>query len=365
MDVRTPRLEPGVFYPTGSEGGPFTGTANRPLKRSRLSRYNPWRMMQRGQSETQFPLQKFAHYSADGRSALRITLFYVENTKVRNFLVNSEIGHQSAFSEAARVPPIFPQGYFEMKISLRVLSLVSCAAGLLAAAGTAHAGTVNGTVYYGIGSQYQTGGVTQATLADAISSATVSGTTTFTSNTVDFEMPKNPTVANTMANFLTQGYNPASTATETIAVPNNPAGTNILTGAALANSQMATSDLIVLTGSAYLVAGQTYDVFHDDGISLYFNGSSTDYLPANGADQTVAGNVSNTLGQYFVWDGPTGLASFELLYVSNSLLPSTLDAPSGVLGASAPLPTPEPSSFVLLGSGLLAAAGVIRRRMTV
>jgi hypothetical protein len=40
--------------------------------------------------------------------------------------------------------------------------------------------------------------------------------------------------------------------------------------------------------------------------------------------------------------------------------PAVLDAPF----AAVPAQTPEPSSIVLLGSGLLAAVGIVRRRIT-
>jgi PEP-CTERM motif len=247
-----------------------------------------------------------------------------------------------------------------MKFSLRALSLVSCSALLMAAAGTASAGTINGTVYYNLaspngptvqGSQYATGGVSLDQLSAAI--GTTSGSSTFTANTVNFTTGPG-TGPSTFLNFLSP-------------VANGVVFTSNAAGAAAAS---ATGNLIVLTGTVFLSSGETYDLFHDDGINLYIAplGTST-FTDADSQDveseqgQTVAGTPGNVDGQDFTWSGASGYYDFDLLYVSNYEDPSTLIAGSNLnssLGA-----TPEPSSFVLLGSGLLAAAGMIRRRMTV
>jgi hypothetical protein len=250
-----------------------------------------------------------------------------------------------------------------MKFSLRALSLVSCSAILMAAAGTASAGTINGTVYYNLngpsnsnpqGMGYAINGVSLDTLTDAINTRVApQGSSTFTATSVNFTTgPGNG--ASTFLNFL------------------NPAANGIVftSGAALAAGASSTGNLIVLTGTVFLTSGQTYDLFHDDGINLYIAplGTST-FTDADSTDveseqgQTTAGNPGNIQGQDFTWTGASGYYDFDLLYVSNYENPSVLQAGSNlgsVLGA-----TPEPSSFVLLGSGLLAAAGMMRRRMKI
>jgi PEP-CTERM motif len=132
-------------------------------------------------------------------------------------------------------------------------------------------------------------------------------------------------------------------------------------------TQSSTGNLIVLTGTVFLTSGETYDLFHDDGIALYVGplGSTTftdsENVTPEQEGQTVAGTPANPLGQDFTWTEGSGFYSFELIYVANYLNPSVLEAGSNlnaVLGA-----TPEPSSFILLGSGLLAAAVMMRRRM--
>jgi hypothetical protein len=56
-------------------------------------------------------------------------------------------------------------------------------------------------------------------------------------------------------------------------------------------------------------------------------------------------------------DAP-GNVNFAILD-SNGLSTGSVEGPSG----SDPSPVPEPSSFILLGSGLLAAAGTVRRKL--
>jgi hypothetical protein len=78
-------------------------------------------------------------------------------------------------------------------------------------------------------------------------------------------------------------------------------------------------------------------LFESDGAAKIFTGTATNPIFTPGT--TVHGGSSVT----FEDDAPAGTVS-----ISSTAPP--------------PAPTPEPSSFVLLGSGLLGAAGVLRSR---
>jgi hypothetical protein len=109
------------------------------------------------------------------------------------------------------------------------------------------------------------------------------------------------------------------------------------------------NDVFEFTGTTTLVAGHTYTINHDDGMILFINGVKV----------IDSGNPTPSIPSSFI-AASSGTFSFDLLYAEVNGAPATL---SGSIGSTAA--TPEPSSIVLLGSGLLAAAGAIRRRMTV
>jgi hypothetical protein len=208
-----------------------------------------------------------------------------------------------------------------MKISVRAFSLVSCMATLLAV-GTAYADPVaTGTVFENATSYPNSLPLTTAGL-------TPSGT--FDVNGFNFNS-NNTSTGYTIGGFLTSGGN----------VVTNPSSSfTAITGDTLNNS------VYEFTGYTDLVGGQTYEVTHDDGAILYLNGS----LAFNSGSPTVAEASTFSVAT-------TGLYSFDLLYAE-------VNGPPAVLTADFSLAqTPEPSSFVLLGSGLLAAAGMVRRRM--
>lgn len=98
------------------------------------------------------------------------------------------------------------------------------------------------------------------------------------------------------------------------------------------------------SGSAELQAGTTYSFTKDDGMILVVNGVTV----INAGTPTAADTVSFT-------EATTGVYNFQLYYDETNGPPAVL---TGNLGAA-----PEPSSFMLLGSSLLGAAGMLRRRM--
>lgn len=204
---------------------------------------------------------------------------------------------------------------------MRSLSCLGLA-GLLALTVTAaHASTITGSVY-----------TTAAYPAPLSPSQTPPGTNlgSFTVNQIDFlGGPLDNSPSYTVGGFLNSN---GSMATLTPGL----AGMNL------------NDKEIQFLGSVYLTAGTKYTITHDDGIFLYLDGSSTPTISAG--NPTSAENSTFTVGS-------TALYSFDLLYAEVNGAPGVLDFP-------ATTSTPEPSSFILLGSGLISAAGLVRRRLS-
>ena len=187
----------------------------------------------------------------------------------------------------------------------------------VASVGVAHASTFTGTVYNDASGNV----VNPSTLGTALGSFTVSS--------FNFNVGPGYTAGNsnfTIGKFLS-------------------GGSNLVIDSTLANKTVASTEF-VFTGSTYLVHGQSYSFTHDDGMTLSIDGVSYINTPA----QTVA--IAST----FIYTGVTGNHSFNLDYASNSLSPSVLT------GSFTPAATPEPSSFIMLGTGIIGAAGMVRRR---
>jgi hypothetical protein len=233
-----------------------------------------------------------------------------------------------------------------MKLNLRTLCLTSSLFAVMSVAAVAHAdGLVSGTVYCGISgpsSSNPQGAAGSFALTGILSSnlgTTGTGTqcATFTSTSISFDAGYGNTI-DTLNGFLTSDPNSHTTITS---------GGSTATGSEL-------GDLYILTGSTYLTAGELITLSHDDGAVIYITGNGlTNYLitPPGSAIQTMAGEPAFTLSG----DVTSGEYSYQILYVTNYEAPSELI--SNIAAA------PEPSSFVLLGSGLFAAAGIVRRRL--
>ncbi|MDQ2832531.1 MAG: PEP-CTERM sorting domain-containing protein [Acidobacteriota bacterium] len=215
-------------------------------------------------------------------------------------------------------------------MKLRALSLVSCMAAVLAVAPLAQA-QITGTEWNGWMSPVPTSpsGLPLASAANL----------TFNTASID---------------FCVQDANcsPAYSGTYSLdGFLNSNGGASGVTGATYfggaTGSSTLNNTLWDFTGTAYFVNGETFSVGHDDGTVMYVNGVSVLSQP---------GPTSFTPSTY-TYTGATGMESFNFAYGETNGRPAVYETN---LQTAA---TPEPSSFILLGSGLLAAAGVVRRRI--
>ena len=209
-----------------------------------------------------------------------------------------------------------------MNFSTITSSLTACFAAAVLCVGIAHADTVSGSVY-----------ATTPYPAPLSPLETPPGTLlgTFTTTGIStLFSDAGPTY--TVAGFLTSG------------------GATVSGLSSSVGSMSLDNKELKFVGTTYLTGGVTYSVTHDDGAFLYLNGVQV-LGPGSG-------NPTNPITSTFSV-ATTGAYSFDLLYAEVNGAPATLNF-------NAPLSaTPEPSSFVLLGSGLLAAAGAVRRRLSV
>ena len=204
---------------------------------------------------------------------------------------------------------------------LRSLSPLACMAFMLAAAAPLAHADVMGTVY-----------INQAPFPAPLTAPPYTGTNaSFSVSAIDFN-------AVAGSGYTINGFLTSHGATVT-------PGANYT---ALAGNDL-NNTIFDFKGSTYLAAG-TYTVTHDDGALLFLNGNMTNVLTPTGS-----GNPTSAADSFFTI-ATGGTYGFELDYAEVNGAPAVLDAPFAS--------TPEPSSFILLGSGLIAAAGMVRRRMT-
>ena len=207
-----------------------------------------------------------------------------------------------------------------MKLSLSALLLATS----LGAATYAHADAITSATIYT--------GVTDYNNADDAANQTANHATFSISGTgINYNTGASAAAAATIAGFL-----------------NNPTFSNV---AGSFTSTVAPTTLeIIIKGTLTLTAGEVLALTHDDGASLALNG--VEVITSTGP--TVAKTSTYT-------EATAGTYSFVLNYAANNLEPSVLNFKAGGVNVGA---TPEPSSFVLLGSGLVTAAGFIRRRIS-
>jgi PEP-CTERM motif len=212
-----------------------------------------------------------------------------------------------------------------MNLNLRSLCLATVAAALLAVAPFAHADVISATVYTNIPDPGNS--ADPANMSSTLPSATF----TVGASGIDFQSQ-------------VTGYTPAT-------FLNNPTFSNEVNG--FNPNGTADNIEIVITGTLFMNAGNnSFEVAHDDGVVLNVAGfGNVVNQPGPTGEVTTPFNVVNP--------GAAGTFNFTLNYAECCGAPADLifqvnDAPI--------TSTPEPSSFCLFGSGLLAAAGMVRRR---
>jgi hypothetical protein len=237
-----------------------------------------------------------------------------------------------------------------MKLLVRALSFLPCVALLIAAAPTAHAAPymVSGSVWEGGYPDNTNVSLSGAAIYSTTATATFTLSNTSASSLFNFYTP---TDTQGLSSFLTSGYNSDTSNGDTL---------TYLTGASHAGDT-TDNDLFQFLGTTSLANG-TYTFEHDDGFALYLNGALVVDEGGPTAAATTTLCVGTTGCNYNIASTGGASESFQLDYGESNGSPAVLQSNLPLTGLP-PSTVPEPSSIMMLGTGLLAAAGMARRRI--
>jgi len=137
------------------------------------------------------------------------------------------------------------------------------------------------------------------------------------------------------------------TGTQVVSAFSSPSGLGVAT--AMANT--VDNSYWTFSGTANITTGEQFTVTQDDGATFYVNGTA---IPGTNSGPTAP------VQEIITYTGPTqNNASIELVYSECCGAPAVFetDLPNGGL-----VGTPDPSTGLLLGTGILGLVGVVRRR---